>query len=320
MAVGLVEASRLMWCPGLGQQSSIASKPFQAWLSEATYMPSVSGKNLLLSNIGVQQLLSFIAHDINRCASAASETLNNIRHLDNLPKSLGWPYVKLYYSSLFYVHVLLRLWGRFPIFLTTKELLPVREAVSAYAFSPPFKLETGQYLVHADTSSRTIKISVDPGAGGSHEAVWRELHKALSEFSSLISCSNYLKTDIVTIQDQIRKLSSLISNESRNLSWPSQMRNSIQYRQSEGVWYPYKGKNKTSQIESEISEITAGKRQVLDYLAPVSDDIIRLRHVCFALIVFARGVLVDMAAVAGQKSFLKFGQRKFEDQLPNRAI
>ena len=78
MALTVVEASRLLWCPGLAQLTVNPSGTLHKWLTSATYAPIVSGKNLLLSNLDRRQFLEALGSDINRTASAASETLKNI--------------------------------------------------------------------------------------------------------------------------------------------------------------------------------------------------------------------------------------------------
>src|SRR5687767_7285148 len=103
---GLVEAARLLWCPGLAQTTGKPTGSLQDWLAMATYAPSVRGKQLVLGGIDARELLIALGYDINRLSSAASETLRNVAEIPAVPKSMGWPYVKIYYSALFYAHSL----------------------------------------------------------------------------------------------------------------------------------------------------------------------------------------------------------------------
>lgn len=315
MAVTIIEAARLLWCPKLAQITINPKGDIREWLSAATYAPSVTGKDIILSGINDRDFLLALASDINRTAMAASETLRNITEITALPKSMAWPYVKLYYASLFYAHSLLRLWGRFPTYFRTSDLLKLRETCASYSISPPFKLQTGQFLLKADIAQSQLTISSDNGGGGTHEAVWREFNKALTELLAQVKKAPYLTVDKDMIICDIASIQSVSSKASSNTSWLSFMRNEIQYRQGEGVWYPYKNKDKTALLQSKIIEICEGSLDLKDILKQSGDELSNFKLSCFSIILFVRGVVEDMIDVGGPKSFLKHGQRKFEDAI-----
>ncbi|WP_027152196.1 hypothetical protein [Mesorhizobium sp. WSM2561] len=319
MALTIVEAARLMWCPGLAQLTGQPRGTIHDWLATGTYAPAVASKSLVLSGIHTQRFLEALGADINRTASAASETLKNIMEIDALPKSLAWPYVKLYYASLFYAHATLRIWGRSPSYFRTLELMPLRNALTAYGVAAPFKVQTGQYLLTARMKAFAVDMLPDSSGGGSHESVWREFHRALSDLQAAVASAPYLNADKKKIEAQLKSLLALISKNGRNLSWPSQMRNDIQYRQAEGVWYPYQGKTKTSALRQEVATLYSGQADFSKLMSGTGTDLAQLRSACTAIICFARGVIADMSAVGGSRSFLRHGQRKFEDAMVDHA-
>jgi hypothetical protein len=313
--VNIVEATRLMWCPGLAQFQGNPKGNMQEWLGSATFAPSVTGGNITLIGIDKRYFLENLAADINRTASAASETLRNITKIDGLPKSMAWAYVKLYYASLFYAHTMLRIWGRSPSFLRTSDLLTLRRTLVAYGIQAPFKVQTGQFLITADMTAPAVQIAPDTGGGGSHEAIWREFHNALTDLQTAVSQAPFLTTDKVKLDGQLKAAILLLSKNGSNVSWPSQMRNNIQYRQEEGVWYPYKGRSKASSLHQEIVSILEGG---VDFQVPLKasgDDLQRFRSACAAVIILAHGVLSDLSGAGGTMSFLRFGQSRFEDAI-----
>lgn len=314
MALTVVEVARLMWCPGLAQLNGHPQGTIHDWLLTATYAPAVAGKSLVLSGINKQRFLEALGADINRTTSAASETLKNIIEIQELPKSLAWPYVKLYYAALFYAHAILRIWGRSPSYFRTLELMPLRSTLGAYSVTPPYKVQTGQYLLTADMSAPAVNMLNDSG-GGSHEAVWREFHRAMSDLQAAVAHGPYLTADKQNIDAQLQSLIALISKSGRNLSWPSQMRNDIQYRQAEGLWYPYQGKAKTSALQQEVVALVRGQTDLSKLVSTTGSDLVQFRSACAAIIWFVRGVIADMSAIGGAKSFLRHGQRKFEDAM-----
>jgi hypothetical protein len=319
MAITVVEAARLLWCPGLAQLTGHPKGTVHDWLGTATYAPSVAGKALRLGGINNQRFLEALGSDINRIAAAASETLRNISEIEDLPKSMAWPYVKLYYASFFYAHTLLRVWGRSPSYFRTLELIPLRNALTGYAVISPYKVQTGSYLLSADLNTSAVEMQSDAGSSGTHEAVWRELYKALSDLQLAVANGPYLTPDKTRLDAELKSFRALISKNGGNLSWPSQMRNDIQYRQTEGVWYPYHGKAKTAALQQEVLTLVTGQANLSKLISVTGNDLLLFRSACTAVICFVRSVIADMSAVGGAKSFLRHGQRKFEDALAIKA-
>ncbi len=304
-----------MWCPGLVQLTGCPSGTVHDWLATATYAPIVAGKSLVLSGINNHTFLVALGADINRITSAASETLKNIVEIEKMPKSLGWPYVKFYYASLFYAHAMLRIWGRSPSYFRTLELMALRGTLAAYAVTAPYKIQTGSYLLRADMAASSIHLLPDNGDGGSHESVWREFHRALSDFRTVVANASYLSADKQSIDGQLKSLMALISKNGSNIPWPSQMRNAIQYRQVEGLWYPYQGKTKTSALQQEAMALIKGQTDLSNCMSSGGTDLMQFRSACAAIICFVRGTIADMTAIGGTKSFLRHGQRKFEEAM-----
>lgn len=314
MAVTIVEAARLMWCPGLAQLTVRPQGSLNNWLATGNYAPSVSGSNLLLAGFNKQDFLYALAFDINRLASAASETLRNIAEVKDIPKSLAWPYVKLYYASLFYSHAVLRIWGRSPSYFRTNELMPLRGILVAYGITSfPFKLTTGQFLLHADLRATTVAVTDASGGSGAHETVWKEFVQALKDLQNTVEVASYLTEDKNVLARQLTAFVALITKNGSHQSWLSQMRNDIQYRQAEGVWYPYQGKLKTASLEKDVGDLLTGKAEMHKILSSSGADLAQFHSACCAVICFARGIIKDMSDIGGAKSFLRYGQRKFED-------
>lgn len=301
-----------MWLPALTDLKGKPACTIQEWLSTANFTPVVAGGDIELQGIDKQHLLRAFAGDLNRVASAASESLRNIVNIDSMPKSLGWPYVKLYYSALFYAHATLRAWGRSPSYLRTSDLLRVRQAFGAQGITPPFKLQTGQYLLSADIPGSCLRITVGKGDGGTHEAVWREFGNSLNHLRSQIATAPYTSTDKSALDAALSAATGLLTNKGANSAWPSAMRNDIQYRQTEGLWYPYKGKNRSTEFSMQTLALLDGKKSVNDFFAIPDDNLGNFRAACSFVIVFARDILADMSHIAGAKSFLRFGQAEFE--------
>lgn len=285
-------------------------------MSSAAFAPATTNREILLTGISEKELLDALGFDINRLSVAACETLRNISEIPAVPKSMGWPYVKLYYASFFYAHCLLRVWGRSVSYFRTADLLQLRNVLNAYNITAPFQLNTGQYLLAADTINSRAILSIDRGGNGTHDSVWRELSKAFGDLKIAISSSQFLQADKHRLISHIDQAASLLSNGGANIAWPSVMRNDINYRQAEGVWYPYRGRSKTSELSNLISSANLDSYDYTKLLNSSGSDLVRFRSGCLFLICFIRGVLTDLANNGGTKSFIKFGQIQFESAFP----
>lgn len=314
--VRLFEVSRIMWLPGLVGLRGRPDCNIHEWLANANFAPAISGTNVQLYGLETQFLLRAFAGDINRAASAGSESLRNIVNIASIPKSLGWSYVKLYYAALFYAHALLRIWGRSPSYLRTSDLLRVRQIFTAYGLNPPIKLQTSQYLLQANAGASELVVALDKGGGGTHEAIWREFSAALQALKMQMGISAYTSTDKERLDIVLKAAASVLSNDGANAAWLSHMRNDIQYRQTEGVWYPYKGNQRSSDLADKALALLNGEK-IAEELADVSGDALcRFGAGCSFTIALGREVLSDLSNAAGPHSFLRFGQTQFERSLP----
>lgn len=310
----LTEAARLLWCPGLAHLTGKPKAGVQSWLTTATFSPSVSGKALVLSGVDKHQFLQALAYDINRTASAASETLSNIVEIPAIPKSMGWPYVKVYYSALFYAHVILRLWGESPSYFRTSDFLALRQVLQAYNVVTPFKVQTGQFRLTAKLGQGEVTLSQEVG-GATHEALWNAFVASLEALRVEVGGSRFLAADKAKIDQQLSIALNLLTASGSHKSWMSQMRNDINYRQSKGVWYPYASKAKTSSICQARDSMMSGAAGLDAILMGGADELSRFRAACMFVAHLAREMLADMGKIGGAKSFLKFGQGQFETSI-----
>ncbi|GBF58595.1 hypothetical protein PbB2_02281 [Candidatus Phycosocius bacilliformis] len=312
MSISQSEAARLLWCPGLEKQKGRPNGTVHEWITKSNFSPKASEKEIILQGVDNNSFLTALASDINRLSSAASETLKNIAEVSKIPKSLGWPYVKLYYAALFYAHAVLRIWGKSPSYLRTLELIRIKDAYAAYEVPLPFKLNSNQYLIEAKPQTTEVVI-IRSSDGGSHEAVWREFYNSLMNLKVKISESQFLKKDKDKLNEGLTDFISLISDNEANISWPSQMRNNIQYRQNYGTWYPYHGRSKTSNFLSEVNRVTSDAASFSSFTHIPGDDITNFKHACLAIIVYSKGVIADLHRIGGVDNFLKYGPSRFEN-------
>lgn len=304
-----------MWVPGIDRLDGKPSYNMHGWLTTENFAPTITDGIIELQGVDPKILLQAFAGDLNRVALAGSESLNNIVNIPTIPKSLGWPYVKLYYSAFFYAHAILRAWGRSPSYLRTSDLIRVKQVFQLYTLSPPFKLQTGQYLLSAGSNADSLFIAPMNSGGGTHEAIWRIFQTELSDLQSRVIAAPYTSSDKGAISGALNSAVNLLTNHGANTAWPSAMRNDIQYRQTEGLWFPYTGRKKTVDFARHVTDILCDTKKTEDVLACQNDNLSRFQAACSFVVVLARQMLSDLSQVGGAKSFLKFGQSDFERSL-----
>lgn len=309
----LTSSLRLKWVPVL---PSVAGRPpFEVidWLAKGTYAPSAVDGAVCLQGIDGSSFASAIAKEINRLSLACSETLHVVQEKPECPKSAAWVLVKAYYAALFAAHALLRTWGKWPTYLRTLDLIALRDTFKAYGVVPPFTLVGSPFIVHANLKAGEVILR--KGQGGTHEEVWSSVVKQIGELKSLIKSSVLVSSDKEIAEHMLSQLVKLMTSNGKSDTWMSMQRNDIQYRQSFGVWYPYKGRKKVKDLCEDVESVIKGNWNLKEGVKWKEDDIDRFWSACLCLVVIMRLTLSDMRSVNKEKSFLAHGFLHFERTL-----
>lgn len=181
-----------------------------------------------------------LANDCNRFAQAAIESMWSITEVDKLPRSSSWAAVKMYYSSFFAVHAILRIFGRACTQLDTNHINSVYEVAQLNGMQGTVThIENGFYY-----SSITDSVIVYKKLKDSHGDTWSSFSTLLSWIIANIDSTSGLSKHKSKVIDLASQLKSAISKSGASKgNWPSQLRNSINYQHSHGVWYPYRNAN-----------------------------------------------------------------------------
>ncbi len=307
---------RMKWLAGLSALSDQPRAALREWINNGTYAVSSSTRpnQIILENISSREVIECFGSDINRFSVAAHESLCNVRQYQDLPKSTAWPLVMLYYSTLFYSHALLRVLGVSPSFFETSELLKLRNTANVYGVAEASKFKSGLYTLEADVSNNAIIMTYENNSGGSHEHMWKRLGVVLSE-SKLIISNSLLETKIQkALENEINTIIAAVSGAGANAHQLSAMRNSIQYRQKYGVWFPYKSALTVQTIADRIKIASGLEVKVDSFNCNSKDEIVSFYESCCLLIAVCRGTLADLNE-RSDKSFIRFGLPRIEKTL-----
>jgi hypothetical protein len=243
----MADGVRLKWIPGIntislpsngGVFDSLVSGSFS--MSACTPGSSATFQTQNHSNT----LVNAFANEASRFGSACFETLLEKHPTVGAERSLGWPLIRSYYAAFFAAHALLRICGESLIYATTLNANKLNQLGQIYLGVQP-QFTKGLCHVKASPNGQGLQIVQVKGGGGSHEELWKYFHAFLVDVENNLA-SNFaaLPEAILAIQTSQVMRSGLSRNNCSNGTWLSQSRNSINYQQEYGVWFPYKIRRK----------------------------------------------------------------------------
>ena len=232
----LLNSARLqLFAPGSGSHSDL-----RAWIANQKYsvMTSISPTAFTLVATDSSDLVQSMANDCNRLACAAFESAAGVGPDHTIPNSLAWGSIRSYYSAFFAAHGVMRLFGSACIQLDKEHVVKVFEAARAY----------GQIGAVASLDSGFYRASIDPAFGqvtfcrlkNPHLDTWATFLSVLTSVKDNVSTtpgSTKNKMIALEILDDLRF--GLTLYQASNGNWLSTFRNAINYRQSNGVWFPH---------------------------------------------------------------------------------
>jgi hypothetical protein len=236
------------YLPRLGQEKAIDTG-FQGWICKGTYSPVYSDISLgiHLQQVSASDFVPYVNRDFERFSLASRESFF-VSLVDRQASSLsGWPLLKLYYSSFFAAHAIMRSRGVGVVNLNKSVTDHLNAVLCAY-HSSSLNVSPGQFVYKviqdSHTSSGEISISLSPAVRGSgvHDSFWVEFCDFLvKEASKAVEIAVPFASDFVA---GVSELSDAIKGGgSHGAAWISGVRNEINYQHRHNTWFPLERKN-----------------------------------------------------------------------------
>jgi hypothetical protein len=310
------DAIRPSWIAGLTKVERKPKKSLRDWLRTGSYSvittPAIKG--VVLENVDPSEVLESFTLDINRFASAAHESICNIRQCSDMPRSTAWPLVTVYYSALFYSHALLRVLGNAPSYLEAGDIKSLKEIADLYGVDDTKAWKPGIYSIEADLERQMVCIAPEKAMSGSHIQLWKTLERALLISKKKLQDSPFTSEDRMVLEGYLDDLISAVLGAGSNSAWLSSLRNSIQYKQRYGLWFPYNNDLTVEKILERLLLAVRGADPLADFDWSNRDELISFRESCCLLIAISRGVIMDVVDRSGN-SVLRFGLPRAENTL-----
>jgi len=213
----------------------------KGWIANQNYYidEDLTLKSFSLRASDKDYLKASLANDCNRMAMAAIESISGIKTDDIMNKSGAWGIIRSYYAAFFSIHSIMRMFGISCSQLEQDHVDKIYELSNIFGKTGSIsKLEKGFYSIEIDKSFTNVQFYKYKD---SHKDTWERflilLEKLKDQSISVSSLSNY-KIEAIDILYSIKK-GITRSHCGKSGNWLSVIRNSVNYQQSHGVWYPY---------------------------------------------------------------------------------
>lgn len=306
-----IDLLRAFTIPGLESIKSKETITFKAWVTNTKFKVTEEKQkdSFILDVYEEREILAALAFDINRMANSSFESIAGITKESNFPKSIGWLIIRLYYSSYFSTHALLRFFGISCTQIDGPQASAINKAYNLYQLDPKRLGTSAAYYeckyVHKENKVYGRTLS------NTHQDVWYTFYQLLEKIAEQIPTSDFLKTDrdeSVTFLFELRKRLSKNNTYSKG-NWLSNIRNNVNYSHTMGAWFPYSGSRVDHEKALRLVAAWTPKTENLTLYASSHDDVITYIETCLMITSLAKELILNFNSLF-KKTFLSDGAIK----------
>lgn len=289
--MSISEPMRLLWVDGITN-----CKGARVWTSDKLFKK----ENITVSSVGVDDFCLYLgnpthstqyfAHEADRFASAAFETLHTSVKSESYARSTGWLLIKAYYAAFFSVHSLMRLHGWACTRLTSEHLRSINSEISLL-FHGGRRFTAGLYMIKSENGGRDLRCCpFDSSMGGSHEILWSQLRPFFNKITTVV-----LSEENREWQSFVVMLNSFLTIIDRvgGPKWFTITRNRLNYAHEFGAWFPYvKSTCDYDRLQTVLASWSASPSEV--GLVNGGDELIKFAAACSFLVSLCRETVEDL--------------------------
>lgn len=240
------DSLRRFWIPGL---LDVVGTPnpidIRSWIIDEEFQIYAIPANPLVLNFAEPgPIVQAYAGEISRMSRAAAETAAGISKVSALPKSTAWAVVQWYYAAFYAAHAILRMTGRSLTQIEPGHALRIRIVAELFGFQ--HNQAAGLHEIRLDIQSGTLTLErIQPGSGGSHEALWQRFGEWLHESALALLATGAQSRTIQDASGKLTELASVLSTApAQKHCWLSYVRNHVAYKHEFSAWFPYRQQGK----------------------------------------------------------------------------
>lgn len=334
--IQLVDGLRQLYVPKLNEVTKTFPNGTRYWLANSNQFIAAGSSQrdyFELTLYDINEFLACWAGDIARMTCASAETVAEIGESHGNKKFLAWQIVEYYYSAFYAAHSTLKICGLGLVQLDKQIIRNIKRQANTFDNSMENEISDGIYCVNINVNESKIIFYRVKKYDDSHRGLWKRYIDFIDvlcgsavltgQFDS--SCirarepseehpssvySQMPTSDAQIIIDRIESLKTTI-NKHGDSNWLSWVRNSVNYNQAFGIWFPYTNYN------TKYNELLAIKS--LHLLPPLSPrfryndeaDLLEFAKCCQNINSINYEIILDLAKRHPQnKSFLASGPLK----------
>nr|WP_158382215.1 hypothetical protein [Comamonas testosteroni] len=237
------------------ESSALGAIDLKAWIASQNYFinSDISQDNFSLHSSASDEVRRALSNDFNRMACAAFESAAGIGKDNALPQSLAWASIRSYYSAFFAAHAIMRIYGWSCTQLETAHTRKIFESANIFGKTGGLtSLGDGLFFLKTDKMCNQVKFL---RLKESHKDTWATFLLLLQFIENSIPGSMALSQHKIEAAKIISEIKSIITkNNSLKGNRLSVMRNSINYKLSHGVWFPYSSRAVKNNFLNDISK------------------------------------------------------------------
>jgi hypothetical protein len=295
----LAELTRPFWLEGMHSVAGRKSRGLAAWIGDESFQiyAPIAKEAAVLSFTDTSHVVAAFAGDCTRMVSASLESAIDIVPSERLPKSVGWLIIRVYYSAFFAAHAILRMLGYSLSQLEAVHARAVTDVADLFGMSNGVTLAKGFYTIRCDTSAKTLTLTKAVSTDGSHSAMWRVFHDALTEVTNALLAGSAPSTPVQQVASKLTEVQNALcygSNAGRG-SWLSEVRNRTNYRHEYGAWHPYSDRLEYYDRLHTVFRQWEGDPMSINVWGQAGRDLQRFAEVSAFIVGFCRVMSEDMA-------------------------
>lgn len=288
---------RHKWVSGINSVHVPTFQSIEDWLVRGAYVweMATAAKISLSISLGPNGMTEAIASEISRLSCASYESLLDAAPPAGRRRAISWQLIRHYYSAFFAAHALLRVGGISLNFFSGDIATTLNKLGGQYLGVSP-GITRGLYCIRRDQLDSTkVNIERISIGGGTHEDMWSILLEFLKEVEAAIIANMGQYPATLAAVEVSSKLRAQLCDQGRNNgAWPSLMRNSINYKQEYGVWYPYDSAKALRDATSILPRWKPTDMRGFD-ISTKSSELVALGEICNVLSHMLTATLKDIA-------------------------
>lgn len=279
-----------------GRNTCAGLKP---WLSADDFFIDriPDDKNFVLSPRDMNLWKSAMTYDAVRFGINSLQTVHSIRTSAQFPKLGAWHLIQAYYASFYAAHSVLRLFGRPFTQLEAGHVDHIRRRGKTEGISVPASLSSGSYIGRYDPNLNIVEFS---WRKESHRDLWSAFTSFLDDLSAQTLRARGMPRDLAELSGELQAIADLLRKQSKSPSgnWLSTIRNEINYRSPDEVWFPFtKNTPDSSEMFERVKAWRNNKLTALD-CAGMPSKHEKFFSICLILVQLCKALMLDYSAVA----------------------